>query len=416
LPRSHRRDDRPAQLAGFWLSKRAGSAMWCRTWFDAASRQTRRASLGTGDFRDAERALAEFVAREVPNDRANPGDVALARVFLRYEEEHIRRKLDAAGAAAQRRSLGMILASIAEGATVAEFNIRQQERVAAAMEAEGYSAWTIKRAFGAARAAVTWAFEREELSRPIPFIALPEGDGRDRVLTVAELARLWDADMPDHVRVFLALLIGTGARPGAVLELTRFQCDLDAGLIRLNPPGRKQTKKRRPVIPMADWLRPWIAAAEGPVVAYRGKRVAKIAGSFQTVREAAGFGPDVTAYTIRHTVGTRLKSRGVNMDELGMLLGHKTSSLTTERYVHAGEDYLASAKAALDELATEIGRLAGRPILPTTVRKEVNQRASCVLVPPVGRDGSPAQRLVPRGAGEGIRTLDPDLGKVVLYP
>jgi hypothetical protein len=42
-------------------------------------------------------------------------------------------------------------------------------------------------------------------------------------------------------------------------------------------------------------------------------------------------------------------------------------------------------------------------------------RASSVLVPQRADCSLPAK---PRktGAGEGIRTLDPDLGKVVLYP
>ena len=29
-------------------------------------------------------------------------------------------------------------------------------------------------------------------------------------------------------------------------------------ILNLNAPGRVQTKKRRPALPMADWLRPWI--------------------------------------------------------------------------------------------------------------------------------------------------------------
>ncbi|MDB5369807.1 MAG: hypothetical protein JWP20_1365 [Roseomonas sp.] len=55
--------------------------------------------------------------------------------------------------------------------------------------------------------------------------------------------------------MFLVLLIGTAGRPQAVLELTRFQCDLERGTINLNTPGRVQTKKRRPILPMASFLR-----------------------------------------------------------------------------------------------------------------------------------------------------------------
>ena len=209
---SRGRSQRPAQLAGFWLSKRPGSAMWCRTWFDPATRQTRRASLGTDDLAAAEQALAGWIAQNVATRHAEPSDATLGRVFLRYEAEHVRR-LPSAGAAAQRRSLAMILQHVPEGATVAQFGIRGQEAARDAMQAAGYGAWTIKRAFGAAKAAINWAWQREELARPVPFIKLEDGDLRQRVLSVAELARLWDTDMPDHVRAFIAVMLATGARP-----------------------------------------------------------------------------------------------------------------------------------------------------------------------------------------------------------
>jgi hypothetical protein len=48
-------------------------------------------------------------------------------------------------------------------------------------------------------------------------------------------------------------------------------------------------------------------------------------------------------------------------------------------------------------------------MVPTTMR------ASCVLVPK-RTDCNPPVKPRKTGAGEGIRTLDPDLGKVVLYP
>ncbi len=210
--------------------------------------------------------------------------------------------------------------------------------------------------------------------------------------------------MPEHLRVFLALAIGTAARPEALLQLTRFQCDLDRGTINLNPPGRIQTKKRRPILPMPNWLRPWIEASDGPLIAWRGKPVRKIAGAFQTMRDAAALGPDVTAYTIRHTIGTELAARGVPELEIAALMGHRMpNSQTTGRYLHVAPERLMSARKALDEIASEIGRAATRPISP-----ETSVRASCVLLP------KPRELLTPwkDGAGDGIRTHDPNLGKV----
>ena len=53
----------------------------------------------------------------------------------------------------------------------------------------------------------------------------------------------------------------TLARPEAILELKLFQVNLDDRLITLNPPGREQTKKRRPTLPITDTLFPWLENA-----------------------------------------------------------------------------------------------------------------------------------------------------------
>ncbi len=399
-------DDQPGRIGDYWLSRRPNSAQWCRTWFDAAARQTRRASLGTDDFDAARIALAQWVTLNVSLRQQHPRDVPLATVFARYYQQH---GAATRSAGINRRNLYLMLTALPEGMTVGELTLDQQHRASAKMH-ETHGAGTVKRCFAIAKAAVNWAWKNGELDRPIPFLTIREGAGRERVLSIEELARLWSTDMPDHVRVFLALMIGTGARPEAVLELTRFQCDLERGVINLNPPNRIQTKKRRPIVPMASWLRPWIEAAEGPLVAYKGRAVGKIAGAFQTLRDSAGFGPDVTSYTIRHTVGTELMARGVPELEIAAIMGHRMpNSRTTGRYLHVAPERFASAKKALEDIGNEIGRAGTLPI------SIVSLRAISVSVA-YQSGGNPAAKPLFTGAGEGIRTLDPNLGKVVLYP
>src|SRR5688572_29703751 len=89
------------------------------------------------------------------------------------------------------------------------------------------------------------------------------------VLSIEEMARLWDAIDQPHLHAFLIGMISTVARPAAVLQLTRFQCDLHRNVIDLNPAGRARTKKRRPVVPMASALRPWIECGSDHLVSYR---------------------------------------------------------------------------------------------------------------------------------------------------
>ncbi len=403
---SRKPKEHTGRIGDFWLSRRPNSDQWCRTWFDADSRQTRRASLGTDDIEAAGIALAQWVTMNVTLRQQHPRDVPLATVFARYHQAHGQKTRSGS---ISGRNLYLMLTALPEGIMVGELTPDAQHRASAALH-QTHAAGTVKRCFAIAKAAVNWAWKNDELDRPVPFISIAEGAGRERILSIEELARLWSQDMPSHVRVYLAILIGTAARPEAVLELTRFQCDMDRGIINLSPPNRVQTKKRRPMVPMANWLRSWIEGSAGHLVAYRGRPVAKIAGAFQTLRGAAGFGPDVTSYTIRHTIATEMAARGVPEMEIAGIMGHRMpNSRTTGRYLHVAPERFAKAREALDDIAKAIGRGATRSMV------NINLRAICVLVPD-RLDGNPSEKARNVGAGEGIRTLDPNLGKVVLYP
>ena len=396
--------DQLGRIGDFWLSRRPNSPQWCRTWFDPGTRQTRRASLGTDDLESAKIHLAEWITLNVTLRRQQPRDVPLATVFARYYEKHAKHTL---GAGTQRGNLFAMLKVFPQGITAGELNLETQQAAAAELR-KTYAAGTIKRMMGAAKAAVTWAWKNGELDRQMPFISLPEGQGRERVLSIEELARLWSTEMPDHLRMFVALLIGTAARPKAVLELTRHQCDLTRGTINLNPVGRVQTKKRRPILPMATFLRPWITSvSSGTLVAFNGKSVTKINGAFQRARDAAGLDLEVVPYAIRHTIATELRARGVPELELAGFLGHSMPNIrTTGRYTHVAPDHLAHALAAVEAIAHDINRVGARSMV------SINLRASSVLVPQRAGSSPVAKSLV-SGAGEGIRTLDPNLGKVV---
>ncbi len=369
--------DQPGRIGDYWLSRRPNSDQWCRTWFDPDTRQTRRASLGVDDLDAAKIALAEWFTLNVTLWQQHPRDVPLASVFARYYQHHGQ---TVRSGAINRRNLRQMLDLLPEGITVGELSVAVQRQASATLHATHAPA-TVRRCFNIMKAAVNWAWKNGELDRPVPFISIPSNARRERVLSIDELARLWSTDMPDHVRVFLALMIGTAARPEAVLDLTRAQCDVDRGIIHLNPEGRIQTKKHRPVVVMADWLRPWIVATQhGHLVTYHGKPVRKIAGAIQTLRDAAGFGRDVTAYTLRHTIATEVLRRRVARSDVSMLLGHKGSgSKTTEVYLHDVDiELMDGVRDALDDIAKSIGRAGTRPMAVQ------NLRAICVLVPDQG--------------------------------
>lgn len=116
------------QIGDYWLSRahdRGGSDdSWCRTWFDKRSRQTRRVSLGTSDFREASLALAEWVVANRRHHGAAPGEVMIETVLLRYWNDHAQ-KLPSAET--QRLALSY-RRNFWEGRTVAEITPHEQQR------------------------------------------------------------------------------------------------------------------------------------------------------------------------------------------------------------------------------------------------------------------------------------------------
>ena len=76
------------RIGKWFLDKRPNSPNWCVCWFDSATRQTRRASLGTADFQIAKIRLAEHVTKHETLNDADPAAVYLEAILIRYWEEH----------------------------------------------------------------------------------------------------------------------------------------------------------------------------------------------------------------------------------------------------------------------------------------------------------------------------------------
>ncbi len=351
--RCHKSQIDPSRIGDHWLSRRPKSAQWCRTWFDRATRQTRRASLGTADFDEATKRLAEWVTTNGKMQRERPENVYLETVLARYYGRHA---VHLASAEAARYALKKWSDHFA-GALVSEATADRQRQFAAAMRSQGASDGYIRRTLAVGKAALNWALREGEIMAA-PTVALgiaPEGEPRERLLSIAEAAALFRAAESDHLLLYLLLAFGTAARPAAILELTTFQVDCDARLIRLNPPGRAQNKKRRPTLPMCNTLLPYLRALPaGPIVSYHGRALKSIKTPFERARVRAGLSKDVTPYTIRHTVAAEMRRRGVPVWEVAGWLGHTSGYKKTERYAKLGPDHLSGAVRAIDAFFGEL--------------------------------------------------------------
>ena len=208
------------------------------------------------------------------------------------------------------------------------------------------------------------AWKRGELTS-VPFIADVERDPeqeaeRFRDLRMEEVARLLrSAAAIPHLLTFCIISLNTLARPDAVLDLSPAQVDVKRRLIKLNPDGRKQTKKYRPVVPISATLLPWLERCDGPrYVLFHGNPVASVKKSFAKAVAVAGLN-DVSPYCLRHTMATELRARGVSEWEAMGMLGHKSPARTTERYAKFRPDYLSGAVRAIDAYFTDLGAAYG---------------------------------------------------------
>ena len=230
--------------------------------------------------------------------------------------------------------------------------VRVQEEFHAWLRKQGLSEGSVKRIVGVGRAAVNRAWKNGELES-VPYfrdIRVGEVAPKGRPLEISEIAELFAAMRSPHTRLFCLLMLGTASRPDAIRQLTRAQCDFENRLIHLNPAGRTQTKKYRPVVKMPDALFGVLQdAPEGYLVQFRGEPIQQIMTSWRNARGLAGLDTTVQPYSLRHTMARWLRKSGVPAWEVAAQLGHKQREFsTTEIYAPFDPSYLDASVRAID--------------------------------------------------------------------
>jgi hypothetical protein len=267
------------------------------------------------------------------------------------------------------------------------------------------SASTVEESVIALKAALNHAFD----ARRTKYVPPLKHKTRDQVtpersyrLSIDALAELLDYTMhgagkygghADRLLPFRRYLIGaicTIARPDAVLDIrtieTREQWQRDDRRLALNPAGRIQTKKVRPVLPVVDLLHSWLDTTDDWLVCKELRsfdarqqidvveqmRVRAIRSAWDTARDVlgipAGYGPKL----IRHSMATILANRRVDPVELEIAMGHRPISKTTGRYVIFDPDYLASFRGGVEDVIADLTRKAGPALHAKVTQKSDN--------------------------------------------
>ncbi len=329
-------------------------------WYEDGNKRQR--STGTADCAAAEAQLAAFLVERnqatLPRGPRDPAQFPVADALALYAQEH-------APTTAAPERIGYAVEALLDFWGDSMADAITQETCSAYVRERGRSAGTTRRELGTLRAALNFAHRYGRLTS-VPHVFLPKKpQGKERWLTRKEAASLLHAavrtrsDTRLYLPLYIVMALSTGARKEALLSLRWPQVDLDRRVIDFNPPGRNRTSKGRPVIPIPDRLLTFLRLAKrrgsdlGYVIHRDGKRIRDIgdarSGSFGRTCRRAGL-IDVTPHTLRHTCGTWMAQRGVDLWQIAGWLG-QSHARTTELYAHHSPDHLAGAKRAADRRA-----------------------------------------------------------------
>jgi len=347
-------EDERFEIKGFWLSRHSNSPIWKATWYDRDARQTKRASLGTEDFQEAKVRLGAFVIEHATMHKQSSAETPLATVLLRYWHEHA---CNIPSAEAARIALDL-WNDFWKTATVADLTVQRQEAFIAWLKAKGFKNAYVSRTLSVGRAAVRRAWKRQEITSA-PFI-MDEPDRSDEKepyrLSKDEMrAFLTTVQRWPHLFTYTMIALNTLARPDAVMDLRPAQVNLEDRRINLNPKGRKQTKKYRPIVPVTNTLLPFVARRDVErFVMWNDRPIASIKKTFRLAVATAGLSKEITPYSLRHTMAAELRRRAVPAWEVEGLLGHRRPGVT-ETYAEFDPSYLSKGREAIDAYFAEIG-------------------------------------------------------------
>ena len=195
---------------------------------------------------------------------------------------------------------------------------------------------------------------RSPMSNPCRRLKLYREGKRERFLSEAEIARAAEAittaeregKIGPHGAAGLRLALFTGARSGEITAAQWSHVDWQRKLIRL--PDSKTNDPR--TIHLSDAAIEVLRALPrvGPYIVAGGKTgepYKSLSGTWILVRRYGGL-DDVRLHDLRHSYASLAASRGVSLQMIGKLLGHKAPA-TTARYAHLARDAVASVN---DEL------------------------------------------------------------------
>ncbi|UVC07699.1 site-specific integrase [Rhizobium sp. TH2] len=211
---------------------------------------------------------------------------------------------------------------------------------------------TVHTELGHLRTVLVWAKDNKLIAEA-PRIERPsKPEPKDFHLTRVEVRKLLDAAKSPHIVLAIRLLIATGARVTAALELTWDRVDFEREMIQLRNPFDRARRKGRATVPMNQSLRVELEKAgkrkiTNYVIEYACTNVKSIKKGLGSASRAAGL-TGVSPHVLRHSAAVWLAEDGHDMEEIAQFLGHDDVNVTRKIYARFSPTYLRKLANSLD--------------------------------------------------------------------
>lgn len=313
---------------------------FCLTWYEGDIR--RRYRLGTSDPKEAARLAPSRYA-----ELTRPLGKTVAELWTAYCTDMDGRAVVGTMKhtwKALRDRFGPI-----EGDSISIADCRAHTE---ARRKAGIKDGTIHTELGHLRMVLIWA-ERHEMIDKAPAIERPaKPEPKTEHLTRDEVRRLIKAANKPHVQLAIKLMIATGARNEAAMQLTWDRVDFKRGMIQLRNPFDRVRRKTRATVPMNETLRAALeeahkAALSLNVIEWGGKKVKSIKRGLKAAGAKIGR-PDTSPHMLRHSAAVWLAEDGHSMWEIAQFLGHDDIKTTTKIYARYSPTHLRKLADSLN--------------------------------------------------------------------
>jgi len=362
-----------------------GARLWLRpaesdgrnaTWIVRDGRLRISTGLGAGDYSEAEKRLAAYIAQKhvAPRRERDIDEIPVGDVIAIYARDVIPGQARPRQAARRAERLLEFFGAYTLGQITGELARAYESHRRGQGRSNKGTGGGARRDLQDLVAAINY-HANEGLHRGDVRVVLPRrGKARQRWMSRAEAAKLlWTCwrmhEMQAgaetrkrplrHLCRFLLVGLYTGSRPGAILTTAwdrgpgRSWMDVDGGRLHRLAEGAAETNKRQPIVKLAPRLaahaRRWrkMDGGAGHVVTFDGVPVSSVKTALARASRLAGIEP-VTAYALRHTCASWLVAKGLPTRLVAEFIG-TSEAMVLAHYGHLAPDYQDAAARAIGE-------------------------------------------------------------------